>query len=36
MTEKLLSEFLGTFWLAPGGCGSAGLAGAFPNKELQP
>jgi aquaporin Z len=27
---KLTSEFLGTFWLVLGGCGSAVLAGAFP------
>jgi aquaporin Z len=27
---KLSSEFLGTFWLVLGGCGSAVLAGAFP------
>ncbi len=30
MGSKLTSEFLGTFWLVLGGCGSAVLAGAFP------
>ncbi|HEY7114369.1 MAG TPA: aquaporin Z [Thermoanaerobaculia bacterium] len=30
MSSKLSSEFLGTFWLVLGGCGSAVLAGAFP------
>jgi aquaporin Z len=30
MPRKLLSELLGTFWLVLGGCGSAVLAGAFP------
>jgi aquaporin Z len=30
MPSKLLSEFLGTFWLVLGGCGSAVLAAAFP------
>ena len=30
MTSKLTAEFLGTFWLVLGGCGSAVLAGAFP------
>jgi len=30
MSNKLAAEFLGTFWLVLGGCGSAILAGAFP------
>lgn len=30
MGAKLAAEFLGTFWLVLGGCGSAVLAGAFP------
>jgi aquaporin Z len=30
MSSKLFSEFLGTFWLVLGGCGSAVLAAAFP------
>ncbi|MCC5618918.1 aquaporin Z [Nostoc sp. CHAB 5836] len=30
MTRKLTAEFLGTFWLVLGGCGSAVLAGKFP------
>jgi aquaporin Z len=30
VVSKLSSEFLGTFWLVLGGCGSAVLAGAFP------
>src|SRR6186713_3495592 len=30
MTTKLAAEFLGTFWLVLGGCGSAVLAAAFP------
>ena len=30
MIPKLVCEFLGTFWLVLGGCGSAVLAAAFP------
>ena len=29
--KKLLAEFLGTFWLVLGGCGSAVLAAGFPD-----
>ena len=31
MLSKLSSEFLGTLWLVLGGCGSAVLAGAYPD-----
>ncbi|GGJ37288.1 aquaporin Z [Neoroseomonas lacus] len=31
MSRKLTAEFLGTLWLVLGGCGSAVLAGAFPD-----
>ena len=31
MSNRLAAEFLGTFWLVLGGCGSAVLAAAFPN-----
>ena len=30
MGQRLAGEFLGTFWLVLGGCGSAVLAAAFP------
>src|SRR5690554_839282 len=30
MVAKLSAEFIGTFWLVLGGCGSAVLAAAFP------
>jgi aquaporin Z len=30
MGSKLGAEFIGTFWLVLGGCGSAVLAAAFP------
>ncbi|GAL06592.1 aquaporin Z [Photobacterium aphoticum] len=31
MLKKLVAEFVGTFWLVLGGCGSAVLAAAFPD-----
>ncbi len=31
MSNRLVAEFIGTFWLVLGGCGSAVLAAAFPN-----
>ncbi|QKF78086.1 aquaporin Z [Arcobacter defluvii] len=30
LSKKLVAEFIGTFWLVLGGCGSAVLAAAFP------
>ncbi len=34
LTKKLLAEFIGTFWLVLGGCGSAVLAAAFTGGKL--
>jgi aquaporin Z len=34
LSKKLIAEFLGTFWLVFGGCGSAVLAAAFPNTGI--
>jgi aquaporin Z len=31
ITQRVAAEFIGTFWLVFGGCGSAVLAAAFPN-----
>ena len=31
LSNRLIAEFIGTFWLVLGGCGSAVLAAAFPN-----
>jgi aquaporin Z len=31
MAKRLIAEFFGTFWIVLGGCGSAVLAGAFPD-----
>ena len=30
MSRRALAEFIGTFWLVFGGCGSAVLAAGFP------
>ena len=30
LSKRAIAEFLGTFWLVFGGCGSAVLAAAFP------
>lgn len=32
--KKLLAEFIGTFWLVLGGCGSAVLAATFPETGI--
>ena len=34
MVKKLGAEFIGTFWLVLGGCGSAVLAATFPNTGI--
>ena len=34
MTRKLGAEFIGTFWLVLGGCGSAVLAATFPETGI--
>lgn len=34
LTKRASAEFLGTFWLVFGGCGSAVLAAAFPNTGI--
>src|SRR3982750_3058747 len=34
LSNRLVAEFLGTFWLVLGGCGSAVLAGTFPEFGL--
>ena len=35
MFKKLTAEFIGTFWLVLGGCGSAILAAGFPDLGIK-
>ena len=34
LSSKLAAEFIGTFWLVLGGCGSAVLAATFPGTGI--
>jgi aquaporin Z len=34
LTKRAMAEFIGTFWLVFGGCGSAVLSAAFPNMGI--
>src|SRR5881227_1999923 len=34
LSKRALAEFIGTFWLVFGGCGSAVLAATFPNTGI--
>jgi len=34
MPAKLAAEFIGTLWLVLGGCGSAVIAAAFPDRDV--
>jgi aquaporin Z len=36
LTKRCIAEFIGTFWLVLGGCGSAVLAAVFPNNAQFP
>jgi len=36
LAQRAVAELIGTFWLVFGGCGSAVLAGAFPNITASP
>jgi aquaporin Z len=36
LCNKLIAEFIGTFWLVLGGCGCVVLAAAFPNVGIGP